>query len=273
MSDLLNLQTENRLLAALPISDLHAIAQVLEPAVLGLKTPIEMPGRVVDHVYFVESGLVSVVASEHGKRIADVGMIGYEGATGSALALGDDLPSLETIVQIPGRGWRMTANEFRNCLHKYPSFKELMLRYARVLWIQASCTALIQGSRRVEARLARWLLMVQDRMRSDEIRVTHELLAAMLHCRRPSVTVALHFLEGEHLIVSRRSMLLILDRERLKKFAEGAYGTPEAEYERLIGSVGKAITAREPLPVSDGDEAAALHRPASLPVHPLLKKG
>jgi CRP-like cAMP-binding protein len=209
---------------------------LLEPVTLELRAPIETPGTHITHVYFVESGMVSVVASEHGNRGTEVGMIGFEGATGSTLALGDDLPSLETFVQIPGRGWRMTADAFRQCLRELPSLNHLMLRYARVLWIQATSTALTNVNVRLEARLARWLLMMHDRMHSDEISITHEFLAVMLHCRRPGVTVALHVLEGEHLIRSRRSELIVLDREGLKKFADGSYGIPEAEYERLIGS-------------------------------------
>jgi CRP-like cAMP-binding protein len=225
----------NRLIMALPLECRRNIAAQLEPVALTLGQQIEEPGWPAEYVYFVETGMISMVAAEGGRVSAEVGMIGPEGLTGSAIALGDDIPSHRTFVQIAGRANRMKAGTFRTALQQNPPLYDLALKYARVLWIQAMNTALANVELALAPRLARWILMMHDRVEGDSINITHEFLAMMLHARRPGITVAIHVLEGERLVGSTRGVLQIKDRSGLIKFADGSYGRTEAEYVRLIG--------------------------------------
>jgi CRP-like cAMP-binding protein len=112
--------------------------------------------------------------------------------------------------------------------------RALLLRYAHVFMVQVAATALADGRYSIEQRLARWLLMCHDR-NGDDLALTHEFLALMLGVRRPGVTESLHILEGERMIKAQRGLITILDRQKLEARAGDSYGTPEAEYERLIG--------------------------------------
>ena len=116
-----------------------------------------------------------------------------------------------------------------------PTFAQTLLRYVHVFMVQANHTAIAAGRGKIHERLARGLLMWQDRVRDDQLSVTHDFLALLLGVRRPGVTVALHELEGKGLIRSTRNMVRILDRGGLQRAARGYYGTPEAEYDRSIG--------------------------------------
>jgi len=112
----------------------------------------------------------------------------------------------------------------------------VMLCYAQTFMVQSSQTALATGRGVLEERVARWLLMWRDRLQDDNIRITHEFLAVLLGLRRPGVTLTLHVLEGKGLIKASRNLIRIVDRAGLQKAANGFYGIPEAEYDRLIGA-------------------------------------
>ncbi len=109
-----------------------------------------------------------------------------------------------------------------------------MLRFAQSFLIQATHTAISNGSAKLEERLARWLLMAHDRIDGDELPLIHDFLALMLGVRRPGVTVAIHSLEGQGLIEAARGVIRVIDRKGLEEVANASYGTPEAEYERLM---------------------------------------
>lgn len=227
----------NRLLSALIPEEREALAPHLELVNLDLGMPIEEEGRAIDYVYFVETGMISVVSKMNDRASVEVGMIGNEGVTGCAIAMGDNMPSNRTFVQIAGKGLRMPAAAFRDALHSLPGLKDLVIRYCRVLWIQAMSTALANAELELAARLARWLLMMHDRMDGNIIAITHEFLGMMLHSRRAGITVAIHILEGHHLINSKRGMLEIINRSGLIGLTHSHYGLPELEYHRLIGSL------------------------------------
>jgi CRP-like cAMP-binding protein len=116
-----------------------------------------------------------------------------------------------------------------------PALRKLLSRYAQAMAIQTSFTALSNAVHNVEERSARWILMAHDRTDGDQIALTHDFLSIMLAVRRPSVTTALHALEGRHFIVSERALITIRDRAALESIAGDAYGTPEREYVRLVG--------------------------------------
>jgi CRP-like cAMP-binding protein len=196
---------------------------------------IEAPGMPIEAVYFVETGMISMVAATKPNHRIEVGMIGFEGMTGTAIVLGDDRSANEYMVQSPGEALRISTSDLRAAMARDPELKSLFLRYVRVFMAQESQTALANGRGLLGERLARWILMWQDRIRGDGLVVTHEFLSLLLGVRRSGVTVALHMLEGRSLIKASRTLIRVVDRKGLHAAANGFYGIPEAEYDRLIG--------------------------------------
>jgi CRP-like cAMP-binding protein len=224
----------NRLLAQLEEGALDALGP-LESIELPLRFEVERPFEVIDFVYFPESCLVSIVADVPGDGSIEVGVIGYEGVSGVALIEGDRLSTFASFIQFEGRAYRLPAERFLDALERSDDLRSVCLRFARTFSIQLAATAYANGKAHLEARLARWLLMVADRT-GETFKVTHEFLGVMLAVRRAGVTLALQILEGEGLIRSTRGTVQIIDRAGLIKHATGAYGLPEREYERLLGS-------------------------------------
>ena len=185
--------------------------------------------------FFPEEGLLSVIAMLPRNRDIEVGIIGRDGMTGVASTQDDDQSPFTTFVQIEGTALAIDVAPLRQALAASPGMRAFFSRYARSQAIQVASTALANGRSKLEERLARWLLMVQDRIDDDRITLTHEFLSIMLGVRRPGVTVALHILEGKGLIRSNRGEILVRDREGLIELADGAYGMAEDEYRRLMG--------------------------------------
>ena len=128
----------------------------------------------------------------------------------------------------------MTSHDLEEVIDERPSLHRVLLRYAQVMSVQTSGTAFANAEHTVETRLARWLLMCHDRVDGDDIPITHEFMAMMLGVRRAGVTTAMHILQGNGLIVAKRGVITVLDRERLEELADNAYGLPEAEYARQM---------------------------------------
>jgi CRP-like cAMP-binding protein len=225
----------NSLLTMLPLPELERLQPFLEFVRLDLRQVIERPGRNIKHVYFPEAGLLSVVARAAPRHQIEVGLIGYEGMTGFGLLLDDEFSVNEIIVQSPGAGWCVPAEVLRQSIRASNALHRHLLRYVQSFLAQASQTALANGRAKLEQRLARWLLMSQDRFEDNHIVVTHDFLAGMLGVRRAGVTLALHMLESKGLIRSTRSLVTIRDRRGLRAEANGSYGVAEAVHERLFG--------------------------------------
>ncbi len=192
-------------------------AQLLTPSLevieLDVRQIMEAPSDPISYVYFVESGLVSVVGTTRPDHRIEVGMVGYEGMTGLCIVLGDDRSANETVVQSSGSAMRLPTEALRELMKASRSLTSTLLRYVNVFMVQGSQTALANGRGRLDERLARWLLMWHDRVLADELIITHEFLAVLLGVRRQGVTVALHELEGKGLIRSTRSHVRVLDRD------------------------------------------------------------
>jgi CRP-like cAMP-binding protein len=228
--------TRNRLLAMMSSAVLDRLAPHIEAIELDVRQILEAPGEVISHAYFVEGGLVSVVGTApQGHRI-EIGMVGYEGMSGVGIALGDDRSPNETMVQSGGSALRISTRSLREAMAASPSLTSILLRYAHVFMIQSGQTALANGRGRLDERLARWLLMWDDRIRPEPITVTHESLALLLGVRRPGITETVNDLERRGSIRSSRGKVLLLNREGLKLAANGFYGVPEAEYDRALGA-------------------------------------
>lgn len=235
----------NQILALLPEQLLLELLPFLRHVQVPRGAVLEVAGQTISRVYFPLDCIASLVAvGSAGSRI-ETGLIGREGMTGTGITLGDDRTPHELINQIEGETLAMAADDFRFVLRKYPALDLLAGRFARSLSIQVSHTALANGKFDIRTRLARWLLMVDDRAATSAFGLTHEYLSIMLGARRSSVTEAIHVLEGERLIRSTRSNLEIRDRPRLIDFAGEAYGTPEAEHRRLMSlALGASTSAR-----------------------------
>ncbi len=225
--------TSNRLLNDMARADFEALKPLLERVDLPLKQVLEQSNAITEFVYFPESGLISVVAEASPIHRAEVGMIGFEGMTGFSVLMSDGYTTNETMVQAVGSAWRIRASDLSTLLDDNRSLAKSLLRYAHNFLMQASQTSLANARGLLEQRLARWLLMWHDRLRQHELVITHEFLSLLLGVRRQGVTVALHELEGKHMIRSMRGIVTILDREGLREMAGGFYGVPEAEYDLM----------------------------------------
>jgi CRP-like cAMP-binding protein len=228
-------RADNGIIASLPAADQARLARRLEPVRLKFRQRLEVPNQRIRYVHFVERGLVSVIAIGKGeRRQAEVGLIGREGMTGLAVLVGADRSPHEMVVQIEGAGQRIAADDLRRLAKESVTLAAHMMRYFHIFAIQAAHTALANAQGRIEERLARWLLMARDRTQGDDLALTHELLAVMLGVRRAGVTAALNRLEEQGLICTSRGCVRLLDRDGLLKCADGLYGVPEAELDRLF---------------------------------------
>jgi CRP-like cAMP-binding protein len=230
-----SLRPRNHLLSSLSSDDFALVEPHLQPIALGLRMVMEESNKPIKHAYFPDSGFASVVANSSSGRQIEVGIIGREGMTGINVVMGSDRSPHSTYVQSSGDGHRMTADNLRRAMKASQTLRDYFLLFSQAFMFQTSHTALANGQAKIEERLARWLLMAHDRLDGDELPLTHEFLALMLSVGRPGVTLAIHQLESRGLITKTRDLIHVKDRAGLRKVANGLYGIPEDEYQRLIG--------------------------------------
>ena len=226
---------KNLLLRALSTDDFRLLRPHLEPVELELRQVLSEPNEATPFVYFLESGLGSVLVGPERTTGVEIGIIGREGLIGSWVALGSDRSPHYCFMQLEGRGWRIAAEQLTRLMDASASLRRLLLLYVQTFLVQVASTAHANADFTVEERLARWILMCHDRADGDQIAITHDFLALMLGVRRPGVTVATHMLEGEHMIRAKRGLITVVDREKLRNKADASYGLAEAEYQQLIG--------------------------------------
>lgn len=227
--------SRNHILSRLQSSDRALLEPHLERVDLPLRKHLETRNKRIEHAYFLEDGIASVVANGASDTSIEVGLIGSEGMTALAVVMGADRAAHAIYMQVAGAGHRIPVQALRQASEQSPQLQRIFLRFAHAFFIQTTYTALTNGRSKVEERLARWLLMAHDRIKRDELPLTHEFLAIMLGVRRSGVTTALKILSGRGLIQTRRSLIRIADREGLKKASNGAYGPAELEFENLFG--------------------------------------
>ena len=227
--------SSNRLLAALSRADLGLLQPHLKHGPLKLRQDLERPNRRIDYVYFPDGGFASVVAVQANDTRVEVGLIGYEGMTGTSILLGSDRTPHSTYIQAAGQGQRIRTLKLRQAMETSKSLRMLLLRYVQVFMVQTAHTAISNARGRLDARLARWILMAHDRVRDETLPLTHEFLSLMLGVRRAGVTEALHSLESQKLIYTGTGRVTLRNRKGMERTAGNSYGTPEAEFRRLIG--------------------------------------
>jgi CRP-like cAMP-binding protein len=224
----------NRLLEALPSSDLHRVLAECETLELAFADVLYTSGERLSHVYFPISSFISLIVPIDDSSSLEVGMVGNEGMFGIPLALGVDLSPVRAVVQGAGSALRMGAASFCNELGRSPALQREIDRYVFVHLTQLAQTAGCTRFHVVEARLARWLLMTQDRAHSNTFHVTQEFLAFMLGVRRVGVTKAASALQDRNLIRYSRGDITVLDRRGLKAASCGCYKADRASYDRTL---------------------------------------
>jgi CRP-like cAMP-binding protein len=240
MNDVTRTGMHNKLVARMHPEDWALLAPNMEPVTLKERQVVEVPGKPITHVHFLDVGVVSVVAVNQEDHRIEVGVIGNEGMTGVPLVMGDTRAQHSAYMQIAGSGHRIPAASFVEALKKSPSLNRLMLKSAQAFMVQTAHTALANGRAKLEQRLARWLLMAHDRLDTDAVPLTHEFLAVMLGVRRAGVTVALHSFEQRDFISMRRGQLTLINRAGIEQVAGSFYGMPEAELKRLMSEAAEA---------------------------------
>ena len=213
----------NSLLAALPRKSYLRLLPGLIPVELGFGEVLYEPGKPIRDVYFPGQSLVSLLTLVEGHLALEVGLVGREGMVGVPLALGIGASPVRALVQGAGPALRMSAAGFRRELSRSPPLQRELYRYVHTLMAQISQTAGCNRFHVVEARLARWLLMTRDRVRSGEFRMTHEFLSHMLGVRRVGVTEAASALQRRKLIEYSRGDITILDDRGLERAACSCY--------------------------------------------------
>ncbi|MBI1692052.1 Crp/Fnr family transcriptional regulator [Methylorubrum sp. DB1722] len=224
----------NRLLRALAKDDFSRLAPALEPVPLGMREVVIAANEPITHAVFIEDGLCSLIADTSEGRV-EIGMVGHDGLVGVPLLLGADRSPHSAMMQAEGTALRIAAAELQEALQVSPALRSVFGRYVQSLIVQVGQTVYANADANLEARLARWILMTDDRLQRDELPLTHDFLSLMLSVRRPGVTTAVHILEGAGMIRAKRGRITVLDREKLMELAGDTYGPAEAEYERLLG--------------------------------------
>jgi CRP-like cAMP-binding protein len=215
------LQTHNVVLSALSPADAARLAPHLQRVDLTRDQRLARPGRPADAVYFIERGLACTTGEDLAVEIA---MIGREGFVGVGAVLGATQCGYEVHVLAPGAAHRIATNDLRAAMDASATLRQIMLAYVHFFMLQVMREAQINARATLEARLARLLLVMHDRIDGDELHLTHDRLAAMLGVRRAGVSVAAKRLERAGVIALHRGAIIVRDRNRLEDASVGAYG-------------------------------------------------
>ena len=224
----------NHLIDSLPRKDRARLLAICEPVQLVLGEILCEPGQPTRHVYFPTQGFISLLASIDGKPGVEVGLVGGEGMVGSQLALGVSTVPLHGLVQGPGAAWRVTAAAFSDELLRGTALQQLLNRYIYVLMAQLASSATCLRFHQIGPRMARWVLMSQDRAHADSFHLTQEFLAYMLGVRRVGVTQAASALQRDGLIEYHHGHMTVTDRSGLEAAACSCYTTDHQIYRAML---------------------------------------
>jgi CRP-like cAMP-binding protein len=224
----------NRLLKTLPDGLAAKLRPDFEKIEMKVQSVFARPGEPVSHVYFPLSGMISLVQHLHNGEMAEVGIIGNEGFLGVPALLGATSTPLEAMAQIAGQAWRMERDVFLRHVENEPQFRKVLSLFAQATTIQISQTAVCNARHTLPQRLGRWLLEARSRHGDDDLPLRHEFLAMMLGTRRAGVSLALGDLKKRGVVLTRRGIITIEDRDGLEAVACECHGSVQAAYERLL---------------------------------------
>jgi CRP-like cAMP-binding protein len=225
---------ENHLIELLPREDRRRLMMICEPVNLELSEVLCEVGGRTRYIYFPVDATISLITQIDGKPVLEVGMVGREGMVGAQLVLGVAITPLHALVQGSGKAWRIGAAPFRRELARSTELQNCLNRYLYVLMTQLAVSAGCLRFHLIGPRLARWLLMTQDRAHASTFRVTHEFLAYMLGVRRVGITAAAGALQREGLIEYTRGKLSVVNRKGLVAAACSCYSSGQKSYADLL---------------------------------------
>jgi CRP-like cAMP-binding protein len=228
----------NRLLELLPRDEHARLAADLEPVTLATKQVVARPDEAYTHVLFPTVGVISVLVPMGEEQSVEAAVIGYEGIVGLPIVLGTDRGPHEVICQVATAGLRMPVRQFQELLPVCPQLRQVLQRYVLAYINQTARSSACNRMHEIHQRLARWLLLVHDRVEGDEFVLTQEYLSEMLGVRRPSVSLAAQTLQRAGLIGYRWGRIRIQDRRGLEDVVCDDYRQTVTEYENLLGPKG-----------------------------------
>lgn len=226
----------NQILAALPLVEYQRIASHLKPVDLISGEILLEPNEPIQKIYFPQLAMISLVSIMMDGSTTEIGLIGNEGMIGLSAILGGSSTISRTIVQVSGTALEVSAEVIRQEFQRGEKLHALLLLYTQALLTQVSQSAACNRQHNIEARLARWLLSVQDCILQDELPLTQEFIANMLGTRRSGVTVAAGILQQAGIIRYSRGRITILDQQGLEDTACECYHLIQNEFLRLLGS-------------------------------------
>jgi CRP-like cAMP-binding protein len=226
--------TKNHLLAALPAADYEPLAPHLEPVDLPLGCSVYESGDRMSHVFFPTEGIVSLLYVLHDGASAEIALTGNEGLVGISMFMGGDGTPSRAVVQSAGHAYRLRTRVLKHEFERGGNLQHLLLRYTQALLTQMAQTAVCNRHHLVEQQLCRWLLLSLDRLASDELQMTQELIANMLGVRREGVTEAAGTLKDAGLIDYQRGRITVLDRPGLERRVCECYAVVKREADRLL---------------------------------------
>lgn len=224
----------NRIVAALPREEYQRLLPHLEPVSLSFKKYLYQSNALIEHVYFPNSGVVSMLNVMEDGGTVEIATVGNEGMVGIPVLLGADCAPAETLVQVPGDAVRMKADVFKSQVIPGSPTHNLLLRYTQALMSQLSQSVACNRLHSVEERCCRWLLQTRDRVESDEFPMTQEFLSQMLGVRRASVSEVAAILQKAGLIRYQRVKMKIIDQKGLESGSCECYHVIKQEYARLL---------------------------------------
>ncbi len=224
---------QNQLLGALSAAELKRLTPHLEPVEMALGQVVYESGRALDYVYFPTTCIISLLYVMENGSSAEIAIVGNEGLVGISLFMGGETTPSRAVVQCGGRAFRLGAQYLRAEFGRAGSMQQLLLRYTQSLITQMAQTAVCNRHHSVDQQLCRWLLLSLDRLPSDELLMTQELIANMLGVRREGVTAAAGKLQDAGVITYRRGHIKVLDRPKLETMSCECYEVVRKETERL----------------------------------------
>jgi CRP-like cAMP-binding protein len=226
----------NAILARLPDPEYTQLQQHLQLEETELKSQAYEPGKPITDIYFPLSSVFSLVAMVDGRLSLEVATIGYEGMVGLPVYLGASSSPQSAFCQVAGDSARIGVAEFRQALGRGGALHTLLNRFTQATMVQVAQNVVCNRSHPTEARMARWLLTTQDRVRTDEMRLTQEFLAQMLGVHRPTVSETAQRIQDLGLIRYRRGLITITGRRQLEKIACECYYIVKAEFDAITNS-------------------------------------